>query len=167
MDSGFIKYREEQRKFFNSPKWGKTIEENRVYMKWWNALDRDWYDKKCKEWNDLRKNRRTAIAKRSHLKKKYGITQEQYDKILFKQGGVCAICGVGDELRVSKNGRAMNNLVVDHCHKKGHIRGIICRECNTGLGHFSDSPVKLNNAIKYLRQNKYFDLDVINKLEDL
>lgn len=82
-------------------------------------------------------------SKYSHrsLVKNYGITLEQYNQILLKQGSVCAICG-----GLNKNRR----LCIDHDHKTGKVRGILCDNCNKGLGNFLDTPTLLLKAVKYL-----------------
>ena len=72
------------------------------------------------------------------VKHKYGITLEQQTQMLKVQGGLCAICK-----------QPMLRLCVDHCHTTGHIRGLLCTPCNTGLGAFKDNPDSLNNAINY------------------
>lgn len=69
---------------------------------------------------------------------KYGLTEEQYEAIKLSQGSLCAIC------------KKEKNLVVDHCHSTGKIRGLLCTTCNTGLGKFQDSPDRLQDAINYL-----------------
>jgi len=76
------------------------------------------------------------------LKADYGLSLEEYNKILDKQGGVCAIC-----LNPCTSGK---NLGVDHCHKTNKIRGLLCQSCNTGLGKFRDNRKLLNKAISYL-----------------
>lgn len=87
--------------------------------------------------------------RRLSLKKNFGITIEQYDAMLKEQNGVCAICG-----NKCKSGR---RLAVDHCHKTGLNRGLLCANCNRGLGLFSDSTKLLIAAIKYLqRKNSGF-----------
>lgn len=62
-------------------------------------------------------------AREYHLKTKFGITPEQYDELLDRQGGVCAICSKSPE----EEGQS---LAVDHDHKSGEIRGLLCRYCN-------------------------------------
>lgn len=64
------------------------------------------------------------------------------------QGGLCAICG-GDGF-VMKGCHKMK-LVVDHCHETGVVRGLLCHNCNRGLGLFKDSETSLVEAIKYLK----------------
>lgn len=73
-----------------------------------------------------------------HLRRKYGITQEQYEEVLKKQKGRCAIC------------KKKRVLKIDHCHKTGKFRQLLCGNCNTGLGMFADDPKLLKRAAKYL-----------------
>jgi hypothetical protein len=75
-----------------------------------------------------------------HLRTKYGITPEQYDEMLERQGGGCAICGKppGDIA-----------LHVDHCHETGRVRGLLCFSCNAGLGQFRHDPDLLGRALEY------------------
>lgn len=87
------------------------------------------------------KNRRERRG--AQLKHYYGITQENYDRMLTKQGGVCASCGDPPDKRC---------LDVDHCHITGRVRGLLCRSCNGGLGLFRDSITRLQQAIEYLKQ---------------
>lgn len=70
---------------------------------------------------------------------KYKISIEDYNNILKKQGGKCAICKINSD-----------KLVVDHCHDSLKIRGILCTTCNSGLGFFKDSLFNLSEASKYL-----------------
>lgn len=81
------------------------------------------------------------MRRNGNLMRKYGITVDEYDRILSKQGGVCKICG--------KSSQGVS-LAVDHDHQTGRIRGILCENCNRGLGMFKDSPMLLAEAIKYL-----------------
>jgi hypothetical protein len=84
------------------------------------------------------------------LRSRYGITPDEYDKMLADQGGVCAICG-----EVDAAGRALH---VDHRHGccgpnracKKCIRALLCGRCNTGIGQFRESPDLLHRAIAYL-----------------
>lgn len=89
--------------------------------------------------------------KSSVLKSVYGITLEEYNEIYETQGEVCAICKDPiDPNAMAGATKKRTRLDVDHCHKTGLIRGLLCRRCNTGLGHFLHDPGRLNAAIRYL-----------------
>ena len=83
-----------------------------------------------------------------HLSKTFGITLEDYNNILLAQDNGCCICGTTQP--GGKNGRFM----VDHCHTTGKIRGLLCHNCNVGLGVFKDNPLNLTRAYKYLMNIK-------------
>ncbi len=87
---------------------------------------------------------RKSIQRAAHLKYKYGLTSEQYDALLLAQNDACAIC-----LRVLKT----RNYAVDHNHKTGEIRGLLCSTCNKDiLGKARDSPEVLRRAADYLEE---------------
>lgn len=67
------------------------------------------------------------LNRRQHLKKKYGLTPEKYTDMFKKQDGVCGIC---------KKEPLKFHLAVDHCHKTGDIRGLLCTKCNVSLGWY-------------------------------
>jgi len=73
------------------------------------------------------------------LFRNYGITREEYHEMVEAQDNSCAICDV-----------QMIQPQVDHCHKTGRVRGLLCKHCNLGLGHFRDDPSTLATAIDYL-----------------
>lgn len=102
----------------------------------------------AKEARDWGKKNLDKIAKRNRrtsLRRWYGISEKQYDEMLFAQNGACAICFVpADKV---KRGR----LFVDHCGKTGRIRGLLCTCCNTGIGFLQHDPSALLAAIEYLR----------------
>ena len=77
-----------------------------------------------------------------------GLTIEQYNDKLTKQGNVCAICKE-PERKKGNNGKIFN-LNVDHCHSSGKIRGLLCSRCNLVLGQINDDKIILKNAIDYL-----------------
>lgn len=74
------------------------------------------------------------------IKKHYSVTIEEYQTMLSKQGGLCAIC--------YKSGP--KGLVIDHDHKTKSARGLLCHRCNITLGRFQDNPQLFQNAIDYL-----------------
>lgn len=77
------------------------------------------------------------------LRAKYGIGLAEYETLLQAQNGKCAICGC-------VNQREGYSLAVDHCHLTGRIRGLLCNNCNRGIGLLNDSVVQLQKAIDYL-----------------
>lgn len=80
-----------------------------------------------------------------YLLRNYGISLEEYEALLLKQDGKCAICGSAEAVPGTKN-----CMAVDHDHKTGKVRGLLCMFCNRGLGAFKDSPAILKNAMDYL-----------------
>lgn len=108
------------------------------------------YKDKIKE-RQIKRNKNGELTKywrNFQYKRKYGITLEDYDKLIKNQNYVCAICG-------SNNSKAHTvNFHVDHCHITKKVRGLLCSKCNLGLGYFDDDIVKLSNAIIYLNNNK-------------
>ncbi len=93
-------------------------------------------------------DRARKIERASKLKGAFGISILEYESILSSQNGVCAICKSASPDRFHKN------LSVDHCHKTGVVRGLLCTNCNTGLGRFKDDTKLLEAAITYLGGNK-------------
>jgi len=83
--------------------------------------------------------------RKSRLKTIFGLTLEDYDLILEKQGGVCGVC------RREKPGERIYNFAVDHCHSTGKIRGLLCTRCNIAMGGFRDDPEVISRAIDYLQ----------------
>lgn len=115
------------------------------------------YCKKCNHLADqAQKDRdpetyRARQARRSYkwaLRTKYGLTLAEYEAMADAQGGVCAICK-RPQTAVSKTG-AVKLMPVDHDHRTGKNRGLLCDPCNIGLGAFEDDIVRLSAAIDYL-----------------
>lgn len=90
------------------------------------------------------KEKMRATAKRHHLFKNYGMTQEDYDEMLVSQNYSCAICGDSPPY----------TLNVDHCHTTGVVRGLLCWECNIGIGKFKDDTNLLLKTIEYLEASR-------------
>lgn len=84
---------------------------------------------------------------RYSLKYNFNMSLEEYDILLKAQNYKCAIC------KTAKSGGNGKRLHVDHCHKTGQVRGLLCNNCNTSLGGFKDNAQYLKNAIEYL-ENK-------------
>ena len=109
-----------------------------AYQKQWLAANPNYH----KEWT--RNNRDKHAAKlRKH---RYGVTQERYEQMLETQNHRCAIC----TKHKSEQARALS---VDHCHKTGQVRGLLCDLCNRALGYFRDSEEALLNGAAYIRKH--------------
>lgn len=93
--------------------------------------------KKGKKFKDENRDRQ--------LKRRYGIDLIQYNELFISQNGSCAICNTHQsKLKVS--------LAVDHCHTTGKVRGLLCYNCNSGLGRFKDNTSYLLTAAEYLNR---------------
>jgi hypothetical protein len=106
---------------------------------------RDWYQQNQKGIRARKKAYREAhpeahalYERRCNLKTKYGLTIEQYERLLHEQKGLCQICKIPGP------------LVIDHNHDTNKIRGLLCQNCNLLLGHAHDSTETLIAAIAYL-----------------
>ena len=104
------------------------------------------YAEKSREYYAKSKESYQRTSYRRSIKRKYGITWDQYEALLEEQGGVCKIC------------QEDNRLVVDHDHRTSEIRGIICHRCNVGLASFQDRKDLLMNAINYLDPDGFKNL---------
>lgn len=94
------------------------------------------------------RERVNARRRSSYLVRQYGITESERTAIIEAQGGVCPIC----ERTPMKRGAFGSKLGfhIDHDHETGRIRGILCNDCNIGLGLFRDDPSILDRASRYL-----------------
>lgn len=95
------------------------------------------------------KKKHMLSQRRWHLKKNYGLSLDGFNSILESQGGGCAICGTTSNQLESKT-----RMVVDHCHRTGKVRGILCDLCNTAIGKFHDRTDLLTAAINYIVQHE-------------
>ena len=84
------------------------------------------------------------------LKKKYGINLEEYNELLESQNHVCLICGKSEN-HIHNKTKKKTDLAVDHCHDTGKIRGLLCTNCNIGIGYFKNNPELLITAADYLK----------------
>ena len=100
---------------------------------------------KSKEYRQKNPIKFKEIVRNSTLKKKYGITSDQYRVLLESQGYKCKICG-------SETAKGYGSFHVDHDHKTGRIRGLLCQGCNTSIGKFQDNPKLLRRAADYLEE---------------
>ncbi|MDB9868958.1 endonuclease VII domain-containing protein [Pseudomonadales bacterium] len=87
----------------------------------------------------------------SHWKKRFGVDQDMYKKILKQQKYLCAICRKEES---TKRKDRLISLSIDHCHETGSIRGLLCRRCNVALGLAKDNADILIKAANYLAKRK-------------
>lgn len=106
----------------------------------WRVENDEYYRARQAEYQKSDAYRRSL--RQTHLKTKYGITLQDYDEMLERQDGGCAICG--------RPPRADISLHVDHDHGTGLVRGLLCFPCNNALGLMGDDPARLARAIDYL-----------------
>jgi Recombination endonuclease VII len=113
------------------------------------------YDHKTREGKIayLRQYRKATphLEQARHLRQTFGLSVKQYEAMLNEQDGKCAICRCPE--RIKRNGR-LKALAVDHCHGTGAIRGLLCSDCNTGIGKLKDDPAVLRKAADYLEKFK-------------
>ncbi|GHJ04172.1 endonuclease VII domain-containing protein [Streptomyces olivaceus] len=86
---------------------------------------------------------KAATDPAGHLRRKYGLTEAQRDEMVASQAGLCAICLKAPAVQV------------DHCHETGRVRGVLCFNCNSGLGLLRDDPEAMYRAADYLEGNAW------------
>lgn len=118
-----------------------------------NAAGRAYHEANRDKRNAARMQRHHEIPpevrKNKRLMASFGITVEQYNEMLARQDGVCAICREPETM--IRKGRLLP-LHVDHDHDTGAVRGLLCGRCNTGIGMFADDPDRLVAATTYLKE---------------
>jgi len=88
-------------------------------------------------------------ATNTGLRQRYGITLNDYNRMFDEQQGLCAVCHQ-EETRVDHRTKKVSRLAVDHDHKTGTVRGLLCHHCNNALGCFDDDLQKMMAAVVYL-----------------
>jgi hypothetical protein len=110
----------------------------------WSVRNREKHYEMCKR--TIAKN--PEVYSRRHRKyelyKKYNLTEEEYNQMLIKQNKCCAICGT------DKPTGKWKVFAVDHDHKTGKVRELLCNECNRGIGLLKDDPELLKKASNYI-----------------
>ena len=122
----------------------KDPEKRREHRRLYYHLNRERELAKMAEWRANNLERHNDARRRSVLRSKYGLTPETYDALLETQAGACAICGC-------KAGKRA--LHVDHDHRTGKVRGLLCNNCNRCLGLLKDDVAVLRSAVAYLERS--------------
>jgi hypothetical protein len=135
------KIKEKRKQYYLEHKKERLIYQNN----WYDANKKSRKEYKEKYYEEKKETLKKQF-KRYDLKRKFGITQEEYNQMHDDQNGCCKICG-----RHRRN--FTNALAVDHNHVTGKVRGLLCKNCNQGLGYFKDNVELLIKAIEYLKEN--------------
>ena len=140
------------------------------YMRAWRAANREHVREYARLWNasryvepefKARSQRRSRAwkqqnparykqTKRAKLLKNYGLTEAEYAAMHDAQKGLCKLCGKPETCRMGRSGGKLKPLSVDHCHATGRVRGLLCNNCNRGLGLLGDHLEALRTAVRYL-----------------
>jgi DNA-directed RNA polymerase specialized sigma subunit len=97
---------------------------------------------RTREWRERNPEEYRRQCRKAHLKRRYGMTLEEYDELFEAQNGICAICLEAEATDV------------DHEKPSGRIRGLLCHRCNWAMGIFGDNANRLRSAANYLEEKK-------------
>lgn len=129
-----------QKSEFNRKYRLKHRDKLRAYLK-------DWQENNWGYWLKYQEKHKEKI--KGKLLAQYGMTVDAYRTLLEAQNGVCKICGKA-ETQPTKNGTAVRELSVDHDHRTGRVRGLLCNQCNIRLGMVDDNIELMRKMIDYL-----------------
>jgi hypothetical protein len=121
--------------------YARNRERSIAYAKSWQVAHPERVVESRRRLNALPERKRKL--RDAYYRRAFGISADEYDELLARQGGKCAICGEKPERAAS--------LHLDHDHVTGEVRAILCLSCNQGIGKFRDDPELLERAARYLR----------------
>ncbi len=111
---------------------------NKAHISAWCRADR-------KKWSPEKRAKKLAAQRAATFMRRYGLTQADYEAMLVKQSGHCALCPrTPDQERYKR-------LNVDHCHNSNVVRGLLCTPCNHAIGVLGDNEAGLVRALEYVR----------------
>jgi hypothetical protein len=114
------------------------------YHRRYYQANKDQWRAKRSSWTADRKRRQAVYMRDYQLRRNYGITSSEYDRMLLDQGGCCALCGNKPKGKIA--------LHVDHCHKTGKVRKLLCVKCNMALGWFE---LNTQKVLEYLEEESH------------
>lgn len=94
-----------------------------------------------------KREREVRTRRNSHLLRNFNITIDEYEKMEKDQSGVCLIC------KKTERNKKTKYLSVDHCHKTGKVRGLLCSRCNSAIGLLRDCPERITAALAYIKRH--------------
>lgn len=111
----------------------------------WRIRNPEKMKQATRSWYERNTEHVKTNARKYKLRDSYNITPVEYDQLLKAQNLQCAIC------QTDKPTGRWKVFAVDHCHTTGKVRGLLCNECNRGMGLLKDSPDLLQKALNYLK----------------
>jgi len=124
-----------------------NIEESRRKVREYARMNKSMKSASFKKWSEKNKDK----TRDSRLKRTYGISSLDYERMFLAQNGKCAICSEKQSAITKKSGTS-HFLCVDHCHKTGKVRGLLCVNCNIAIGKFKDNPSLMIKASEYIKE---------------
>lgn len=118
----------------------------------YRASNKDKLNEAGKVWRSKNKDKVKEYQRTTNLKKNFGLSIADYEKMAAAQNNTCAIC-LTPETFVHKAKGQVARLAVDHCHATGKIRKLLCAKCNKALGLFEDNPELMEHAANYIRSH--------------
>ena len=106
-----------------------------------------------KQYHEENKDHLRELHRLRRVERKYNLPREKYLQMIVDQQNLCAICHQ-PETWLTYRDKTVRPLCVDHCHKTGNVRELLCVKCNALLGHAQDNPEILKSAIEYLLKHK-------------
>jgi len=136
-------YRKHKREYAKTP---EERERRRLYQAKWRKENRDHYNAWAREYHHKNKEHWKSRQRWYRIKFTYNITEEEYQKMLDEQNGVCKICG---NLPTEHGKNKMSKVLhIDHDHKTGEIRGLLCSRCNGALGWYEKCKEGIESYLK-------------------
>lgn len=132
-------YKKREDRLKQGQRWRDTHkEEYKLYQNSWRKKNIEKVRKSARDW--MKRNYNGKV-KNTYLLRKYGINLKEYNELVLSQNNKCAIC---------KQEELGKSLAVDHNHETGEVRGLLCEDCNRGIGILKEDIKRLSAAIEYL-----------------
>lgn len=126
-------------------------EKDKQNQKVWVSNNRQYVNNNWKNYRLLNKDKWKSV----HLKRNFNMSLTEFQKILTDQNHLCAICKNPESI-IDKRNNVKRSLSVDHDHNTGKIRGLLCTNCNQGIGKLKDDPNILREAANYIELFRKF-----------
>lgn len=148
-------YKHREKRVATSQAWK---EKNREKYRLWAREDRAKYPEKYRFLERRRREKEGSKLVLREILRMHSVSREDYEKMVSSQNNLCAICQ-NPETRKSRVANAPTRLSIDHCHscrknRKKDVRGLLCHDCNTGIGKFKDNIDLMEKAIEYLKKHQ-------------